>query len=38
MVPDEMEVRKVEYKKWLKFYFEGGMAAFHNNYNYVYNE
>ena len=22
----------------VKFHFEGGMAAFHNNYNYVYNE
>ena len=37
-VPEGMEVRKVEYKRWLKFHFEGGMAAFHNNYTYVYNE
>ena len=37
-VPEGMEVRKADYKRWLKFHFEGGMAAFHNNYNYVYNE
>ena len=37
-VPDGMGVRKVEYKRWLKFHFEGGMAAFHNNYTYIYNE
>ena len=37
-VPEGMEVRKVEYKRWLKFHFEGGMAAFHNNYTYIYNE
>lgn len=38
MVPDGMEVRKVEYKKWLKFHFEGGMATFHKNYNNVYRD
>ena len=37
-VPEGMEVRKVEYKRWLKFHFEGGMAAFHNNYTSVYDE
>lgn len=35
-VPEEMHIYDLPDGSWVKFYFEGGMAAFHQQYTEVY--
>lgn len=37
-VPEGMKVYDLPEGRWVKFYFEGGMAAFHQQYSEVYQQ